>query len=1138
MSQGSPRVSPGAPLGSARSITLAALTLLFASSATLDAGTIVVGYLSFDAESPSAGLNTVSINNLTGSSLGCGLFDSSFAVCDLLTFTGTLTSIWETSDALIPFTDDPFSVDPGSLGIRTYYAPSQLYHVELTGSVGAGTYQRSGGTSFRTDGVIHTGQFVNGIALLSVAEEVPEPSSLLLCAGTLAALLSHRRVRATASVLGLAALAAVLAASAQTPVMLSAISPLTAQAGTMVRVTASGVPAVTASQVLVELTAAAGSPVVVPATEIATVLGSTRRIGFPVPPSLTQLDPRQFQVRLKGTVIGSANFVTLTVNPPASLGLPTPSHCARGNACTLTVAGNYTNFRQGLTTVAVDGDGIAVLNVTISSLTRLTATLSVAPDATASERSLFVNTGGERLTLPRAFSVAPALPSPKAAPSGFSPNRDSIALFGYSRDNNWYFTQAFHKDRPTWEEELDSGRMEGGYQTFASYRTGGSTYLLSMSQSGAWVVQELLDNGMRGRRVSHGKWDTGFDVLVPIMTHSDGGYLLCHYANNPSSGWSPNAWFIRQIYADGTFSGSDTARGTWAGRYKSMAAFYASSGFFVFGHNLDNGYYFTQKLITEGASHGQLVANEASHGTWSGRYDIIRAFPDPSVGASIFGYSTSTRTWFTQRLNYDGTVGAEMDHGTWCGRYPTIDVIATHGKVYIIGQRKAGIDYTCETIWGLFPTVGNFGNRHFIQEIKPNGIMDNNEIQSGDLNFFYDKFVAFPYEPTYSFHTRWMEADWATIRGQKLNDVALPAAHDAGMYQANACTRSSTKPYAGVDLGLAVGANPCNTQTQKKRIYDQLMAGARYLDLRPMLVGQNDPAPGATYMPGEFRIHHTDDAGGCVAGTVKEVIDDVRRFVSENRYELVVLDWSHFKEWPRDAYDQRRASFKNMSEGNRARFIAELRAGLDDVLIKERWGRSLTSLTMEQLLSLGNVLLLMQKPAASDPGRGLFAVGPPGSSPPPDVIAPGSYANTSGLEPMLIDQRCKTLDPLKRANCLNDASLFRADYNQQTYWTLTQNPVQVGACSLLETLPGTTLPATPLTPEMPVSLSSFLYPSGSILDLALQANSELAPILTAWNNDVLDRNRRLNVVFVDNFDRFNTLQLRWLQKRLWNTPRY
>ena len=100
-----------------------------------------------------------------------------------------------------------------------------------------------------------------------------------------------------------------------------------------------------------------------------------------------------------------------------------------------------------------------------------------------------------------------------------------------------------------------------------------------------------------------------------------------------------------------------------------------------------------------------------------------------------------------------------------------------------------------------------------------------------------------------------------------MKDIAIPGSHDADMYILQEC-------YLG---------NECNTQTQYLNIQDQLDAGLRMFDIRPIL-----------YKSKYYTQHATDCNGfGCKGDIMDNILSQTKTFLDEHG-ELVVIYLSHF----------------------------------------------------------------------------------------------------------------------------------------------------------------------------------------------------------------------------------------------------
>ena len=121
----------------------------------------------------------------------------------------------------------------------------------------------------------------------------------------------------------------------------------------------------------------------------------------------------------------------------------------------------------------------------------------------------------------------------------------------------------------------------------------------------------------------------------------------------------------------------------------------------------------------------------------------------------------------------------------------------------------------------------------------------------------------------------WMRDRYNLLQFRTLKEIALPGSHDAGMY------------LGGVPQSLG--------RTQSQSIYGQLAGGVRYFDLRPKTSGGNP------------YIYH-----GPISGPpTQDVLNDVKRFMSEGRQELVVLKFSHFDFQNNSDYTKLRAQIQN-----------------------------------------------------------------------------------------------------------------------------------------------------------------------------------------------------------------------------------
>lgn len=221
---------------------------------------------------------------------------------------------------------------------------------------------------------------------------------------------------------GLIVLAAI-SAIAQTQVTLSpTTSPAAGQAGiTSLSVTGSGFPAGTILPATTDVRlepSARGAAVTTKASAVATVVGSTRRVTFLIPASITVTAPTAYSVSIsgstsEGTAFVSSNKSALTIDPVARILSVNPSTGQRGQAIPVQIAGALTTFVQG-STQASFGAGVSVGEgaegafgaVTVNSRTAATAHVRIGASALPGPRDVVVRTGVQEVILPRGFVVA------------------------------------------------------------------------------------------------------------------------------------------------------------------------------------------------------------------------------------------------------------------------------------------------------------------------------------------------------------------------------------------------------------------------------------------------------------------------------------------------------------------------------------------------------------------------------------------------------------------------------------------------------------------------------------------------------------------------------------------------------------
>lgn len=122
----------------------------------------------------------------------------------------------------------------------------------------------------------------------------------------------------------------------------------------------------------------------------------------------------------------------------------------------------------------------------------------------------------------------------------------------------------------------------------------------------------------------------------------------------------------------------------------------------------------------------------------------------------------------------------------------------------------------------------------------------------------------------------WMQEQIKDIGDYPLNQIVMPRSHHAGMNQGR------------TGVGIVYDET---TLTQTKSPYEQMkVGGARVLDFRPYL------RTGRMFSAGHFSViaglHH-----GMIGINLKEIIDDINRFLDENPGEMIIVDFHDKESW-------------------------------------------------------------------------------------------------------------------------------------------------------------------------------------------------------------------------------------------------
>ncbi|MGA9977890.1 MAG: Ig-like domain-containing protein [Candidatus Sulfotelmatobacter sp.] len=147
--------------------------------------------------------------------------------------------------------------------------------------------------------------------------------------------------------------------------------------------------------------------------------------------------------------IGSRNVSVTTGAQVASItggfsvlaGVPallsaSPSSAQAGTTANVVITGEFTTFQQGFSTVAL-GDGIITNVVTVSSLTQLTANVTIPSNASVGNTYISVTTSGQTVTLNNAFAVTAGTPVITEINPNIGTPGNSVTVTIYGQYTNW-----------------------------------------------------------------------------------------------------------------------------------------------------------------------------------------------------------------------------------------------------------------------------------------------------------------------------------------------------------------------------------------------------------------------------------------------------------------------------------------------------------------------------------------------------------------------------------------------------------------------------------------------------------------------------------------------------------------------------
>jgi hypothetical protein len=357
-----------------------------------------------------------------------------------------------------------------------------------------------------------------------------------------------------------------------------------------------------------------------------------------------------------------------------------------------------------------------------------------------------------------------------------------------------------------------------------------------------------------------------------------------------------------------------------------------------------------------------------------------------------------------------------MDAWSW----PTINA-GTASRVYVeFGTKGSQKDDAGEGYYNIAGTSNKFSVKarkpsDYDLTITLDGLATKQSAQGSniDLGFRHDAAVdwimstdeAGDWWSSAGLGVDWMQQSLGSIGNRTLKMICMPGSHDAGI--------SNFKPGT-------VGAHFANSQTQYLNFYNQLVAGSRYFDLRPVIsAGQ--------WVAG----HYSEVEGiGWLGGngqSVAEIVKQVNDFTAKYK-ELVIINLSHTLDTDNDYKDLTQAQWNSLFDalkGLNNRFTVANPGSTDysNTVLNDFIGSSASVFVFAQLpsgISLGDYA-----------AQGFYKQD--------NLPIYDNYANSNSAATMQADQ----LSKLKaQRNLVADAGQ-RKDVFHIFSWTLTQQAEDV-----------------------------------------------------------------------------------------------
>ncbi|KAJ4377694.1 hypothetical protein N0V83_000523 [Neocucurbitaria cava] len=227
-----------------------------------------------------------------------------------------------------------------------------------------------------------------------------------------------------------------------------------------------------------------------------------------------------------------------------------------------------------------------------------------------------------------------------------------------------------------------------------------------------------------------------------------------------------------------------------------------------------------------------------------------------------------------------------MDAWSW----PTVSAEGKATSVYVeFGTKGNTRDDAGETYYNIAGTTSKFTvlgrkSSDYDLTISLDGMSTKQSPQGSkiDMGFRHDAAVNWImstdesgqwWSNSGSYITDWMQQSMGSLANRTLKQICMPGSHDAGMSKFTPGT---------------VGANFANTQAQYLDFSQQLMAGSRFFDLRPVISN-------GQWVAGHYSALENDVEDIWVGGngqSITDMIKQINDFTAQYK-ELIIINLSH-----------------------------------------------------------------------------------------------------------------------------------------------------------------------------------------------------------------------------------------------------